>query len=540
MRTIFYNGQVYTGALPLVTAFAVENGEFIFAGRDAEALALARPGDEVTDLGGRFVCAGFNDSHMHLLSCGLALRRAKLNEHTGSLRELIDYFRDFAADGPNERGWIVGRGWNQDYFSDERRMPNRRDLDQVSREYPVAAVRCCGHCAVVNSKALALLGVTADTPAPEGGEIGLENGQPDGRFYDAAMDLIWDAVPEVGKEDVKAMIRAACRRFNACGVTSCQTDDYATDWRLVNEAYRELKEAGELTVRVTEQCNFHDADALAQFIAEGNVTGAGDEWFRIGPLKMVADGSLGGRTAYLSRPYSDDPSTRGLMLYSQKTLDEVIGCAHRHGMNVAIHAIGDGCLDAVLDAVEKALAADPRPDHRHGVVHCQITRRDQLERMARLGMHIYAQTIFLDYDSRIVRQRVGDLADTSYSWKTLMDMGLTVSNGTDCPVELPDALRGIQCAVTRAPLAGGEAYLPREAFTLREALDSYTSAGARASFEENRKGRIAPGMLADFVVLDENPFDVPADEISRIPVRETWLGGRKVYETGQTPRRNGE
>ena len=529
MRTIFCRGQVYTGLLPLCTAFAVEDGKFIFAGGDEAALALARPGDGVVDLKGRFVCAGFNDSHMHLVSLGLALRRARLNEHTDSLRGLIGYFRDFAKDGPNERGWIVGRGWNQDYFADVKRMPDRRDLDEVSRDYPVAAVRCCGHCAVVNSKALELLGVTAATPAPEGGAIGMENGEPDGRFYDAAMDMIWDAVPDVGKEDVKDMIRAACRRYSACGVTSCQTDDYATSWRMVNEAYHELAAAGELTVRVTEQCNFHDAESLTAFIAEGNVTGAGDEMFRIGPLKMVADGSLGGRTAYLSRPYSDDPAARGLMLFDQGTLDEVIGCAHAHGMNVAIHAIGDGCLDAVLDAVEKALAAHPRPDHRHGIVHCQITRRDQLERMARLNMHIYAQTIFLDYDSRIVRDRVGDMADTSYSWKTLMKMGLTVSNGTDCPVELPDALRGIQCAVTRAPLAGGEAYLPDEAFTVQEALDSYTSAGARASFEEQIKGRIESGMLADFVVLGQNPFDVPAQEISRIPVCETWLGGKKVY-----------
>ena len=529
MQKIYVNGQIYTGKLPLVSAFAVEDGLFTFAGSDAEARALAQPGDEIIDLGGRFVCAGFNDSHMHLLSCGLALRRAKLNEHTGSLRELVGYFRDFAKDGPNERGWIVGRGWNQDLFADERRMPDRRDLDQVSQEYPVAAVRCCGHVAAVNSKALELLGVTAATPAPEGGEIGLAGGEPDGRFYDAAMDLIWAAVPEVGKEDVKAMIRAACRRFNACGVTSCQSDDYATDWRLVNEAYRELKDAGELTVRVNQQANFHDVESLEAFIAAGNGPGAGDNLFRIGPLKMVADGSLGGRTAYLSRPYSDDPSTRGLMLYSQETLDAVIGCAHAHGMQVAIHCIGDGCLDAVLDAVEKALSAHPRADHRHGVVHCQITRPDQLERLVRLNMHIYAQTVFIDYDSRIVRARVGDLAESSYSWKTLMERGLTVSNGTDCPVELPDALRGIQCAVTRAPLAGGEAYLPKEAFTVQAALDSYTSAGARASFEERVKGRIEPGMLADFVMLERSPFDVPASEISHIPVRGTWLGGKNVY-----------
>ncbi len=530
MRKVFHNGQVYTGGWPLVPAFAVEDGRFIFAGGEAEALSLARPGDERVNLKGRFVCAGFNDSHMHLLSLGLALRRARLNEHTGSLGELVSYFRDFAKNGPNERGWLVGRGWNQDLFTDTRRMPDRYDLDQVSREYPVAAVRCCGHCAVVNSKAVELLGLTAETKLPGGGVIGVENGQPDGRLYEEAMGLVWAGMPEVSREDVKAMLRAACRRYSACGVTSCQSDDYATPWRLVNEAYRELIEAGELTVRVNEQCNFSDLASLSEFIGEGHVTGAGDEMLRVGPLKMVADGSLGSRTAFLSRPYADDPTTCGVAIFSQEQLDEMIGFAHAHGMQTAVHAIGDACLDRVLNAVEKAMKAHPREDCRHGVVHCQITRRDQLERMALLKMHVYAQTIFLDYDSRIVHARTGALADTSYSWKTLMDMGLTVSNGTDCPVELPDALRGIQCAVTRAPLAGGEAYLPGEAFTVREALDSYTSAGARASFEEGVKGRIEPGMLADFVVLDGNPFDTPPEELSRIPVIETWLGGRKVYD----------
>ena len=530
MKRIFTGGKIYTGDMPFVSAMAVEDGRFIYAGDDAGALALAGRDDEINDLQGRFVCAGFNDSHMHLLSYGLSLRRARLDQHTDSLSGLIAYFRDFAREtGANERGWLVGRGWNQDLFTDETRMPDRWDLDQVSGDIPTLAVRCCGHCAVVNSRALEIMGVTRDTPAPPGGAIGMADGVPDGRFYDAAMDMIYSRIPDVDVEDVKKMILAAAKGFNACGVTSCQSDDYSTDWRMVDRAYRELIEEGLLTVRVYEQCNFHDAASLASFIAEGHVTGQGDAMFRHGPLKMVADGALGARTAYLSRPYSDDPSTRGLMLYTPEEMEEMISLAHNSGMQVAVHAIGDGCLDILLDAVEKALDASPRADHRHGVVHCQITRGDQLERMKRLGMHIYAQSIFLDYDSRIVRSRVGDMADTSYSWKTLMNFGLTVSNGTDCPVERPDALRGIQCAVTRAPLAGGEKYLPREAFTVREAIDSYTSAGAVASFEEKVKGKIAPGMLADFVILGGDPFSTPEGELARIPVMETWLGGERVW-----------
>ena len=531
MKHIYTNGQVYAGSLPLAEAFIVEEGKFTFAGSSADALALAQPDDQIIDLHQKFVCPGFNDSHMHLLSYGLALTRARLNEHTGSLKELIAHLREFAEANPHRAGgWIVGRGWNHDYFTDVSRMPDRYDLDQVSTEYPVVAVRCCGHCLVVNSKVIELLGITADTPSPEGGSIGMENGQPDGRLYDNAMDCVYAAIPDPTKEDIKNMMRAACRHLNAYGVTSCQSDDYSTPWRMVNEAYRELEASGELTVRVYEQSNFQSVDALREFVEEGYVTGVGTDLFKIGPLKLLGDGSLGSRTAFLSRPYSDDPSTCGLPVYSQQLLDDMIGYAHAHGMQAAVHAIGDSCLDRVLRAYEKALAAHPREDHRHGIVHCQITRADQLKKMAEMKLHIYAQSIFIDYDANIVRARVGDLADTSYCWKTLMDSGLSVSNGTDCPVEMPNALLGIQCAVTRTSLHGdGTPYLPEEAFSVQEALDSYTIRSAEGSFEEHIKGRIQPDMLADFVILGANPFEVSPMEIKDIPVCATYLSGKQVY-----------
>ena len=527
MRTIYHNGRVYAGKGAFATAFAIEDGRFVYAGDDAGALALAAEGDRTVDLGGLFVCAGFNYSHMHLLGTGQALSRAQLDRHTASLADMIDYMRRFAEDCPSE--WIVGRGWNQDKFTDTDRMPGRRDLDRVSKDRPVVAVRCCGHALAVNSEALRRLGVTADTKAPAGGAIGLENGAPDGRFYDEAMSLVYDAIPEPDLDQVRGFLEAGCAALSRCGVTSCQSDDYSAPWRLVDRAMRELADAGRLTVRVTEQCNFSTEEAFADFLEETAGFGADDDMFRHGPLKMVADGALGARTAYLSRPYADAPGTRGLCLFTQQTLDRMTDMAHAHGMPVAIHCIGDGCLDMALKAIEGALAKAPRADHRHGIVHVQITRPDQLRRMADMGVHAFAQTIFLDYDSTIVRDRVGDLADSSYSWKTLMNLGGTVSNGTDSPVERPDALRGIQCAVTRRPLAGGEAYLPHEAMTVAEALDSYTCAGAYASFEERKKGLIQAGMLADFVILGGDPFAAAPDSIAQIPVLATYLGGREVY-----------
>ena len=186
----------------------------------------------------------------------------------------------------------------------------------------------------------------------------------------------------------------------------------------------------------------------------------------------------------------------------------------------------------MLDAVEQALREHPRADHRHGIVHCQITRPDQLERIAALGMHVYAQTVFLDYDNHIVEKRAGsELSASSYNFRTLMKKGVSVSNGSDCPVELPDVMRGVECAVTRTSLDGTGPYLPKEAFTVREALDSYTIRSAEASFEEDRKGRIAPGYLADFTVLERNPFETEKRELHKIGVQACFLGGKCVYKS---------
>ena len=531
MRVVYHNGVVYTGS-GFAEAFAVEDGVFSFVGTNAQARELSA--DSFVDLRGRFVCAGFNDSHMHLLHYGQALSMAPLACHTGSIAELVECLQQYAQEHPNGLGgWLIGHGWNQDFFADAKRMPNRYDLDRVSLSKPVCAVRACGHVLSVNSKALELLGVSASSPQPEGGKIVMENGEPNGVFCDNAIRAVYAAMPLPTKDEVKDMLRAGCKKLNSFGVTSCQSDDYivfrALPWQTVNEAFRELADAGELTVRVYEQANFTNLSALREFAEAGNTTGAGDAYFRIGPLKMLGDGSLGPRTAYLSRPYADAPETCGIPVFAQETFDELIGYANRHGMQAAIHAIGDGCLDRVLASFEKALAECPRSDHRHGIVHCQITRKDQLEKIAQLGLHIYAQTIFLDYDIHIVEQRVGKmLADTSYRWKTLMNRGVHVSNGSDCPVEEPNVMRGMQCAVTRKTICGDtDAYHKDEAFSVEEAIKSYTVEGAYASFEEAAKGAIETGMLADFVVLDADPFK--AKEIGKISVAATVSGGKPVF-----------
>lgn len=533
MRVVFYNGNVYTGELPLVSAFIVEDGRFTDVGSDEAILKAAEPGDNLINLNGDFVCAGFNDSHMHLLNFGLTLSYAPLYRNTESLKAVMDCMREHLRLHPVSEGqWLCGRGWNQDFFKDTTRMPSRWDLDEVSRDVPIMITRTCGHCCVVNSKLLELAGITSETESPSGGRIGVENGEIDGRLYDNAMDILDVCRPIPTKEDIKRMILLAASELNRYGITSAQTDDYCVfrdvPADVVNSAYRELEKAEMLTVRVCEQCNFTEPEALKAFIASGE-TEKGSDFFKTGPLKLLGDGALGSRTAHLSKPYKGTDSY-GFSLFSPEHMKRMVACANAHGMDAAIHAIGDACLDEVLDAIECALRENPRPEHRHGVVHCQVSRADQLERMIRLGVHIYAQTIFLDYDNHIIEKLVpDDLAKTSYCWKTLLKNGLNVSNGSDCPVELPDVMKGIECAVTRTSMDGTGPYLPDEAFTVREAIDSFTSSSAIASHDECIKGTIKKGMLADFVILGANPFDADARAIHRIPVKATFVGGREVF-----------
>ncbi len=535
MRTIYTGGRVFTGQLPLAQAFIVSEGRFEAVGSDEEMLTLRRSGDAVVSLAGRFVCPGFNDSHMHVLNLGSTMEQCDLTAATTSLAALQQALRDFAADHPD--GWILGRGWNQDYFSPATGIPTRKDLDAVSADRPVCIVRCCGHALCVNTAALTLLGIDENTPIPEGGAADTDGeGRLTGVMRDTAMVLVQSRLPRPEKADLKRMLRSACRALNAVGVTSCHSDDLCSfenvTWQEVLEAYREVEQEGSLTVRVCQQSQLTTPAELTAFLNSGLTTGVGTEMFRIGPLKILGDGSLGARTAYLSESYADAPEEKGLAIFTQEQFNALISLANEHNMDAAVHVIGDGILDRVLSAYEYAFSRHPRPDHRSGVIHVQLTRPDQLTLMHDLGLRAYVQTIFIDYDSHIVHERAGEkLASTSYAFRTLREMGMHVSNGTDCPVEKPDPMRGLQCAVTRQPLDGSlPPYRPEEAFSVEEALQIYTAEGAQASYEEDFKGRIRPGMAADFAILTDSPFDVPASRIHAIRTHATYLAGSCVFQ----------
>ena len=525
MKKLFYNAIVYTGN-DFQEAFVVEDDRFIFVGKKDEAFKLVNENDEIVDLNGRFVCAGFNDSHLHLLSVGRSLNVARLNEHTTSKKEMYEYLKEYISRNNDE--WIVGTGWNQSDFSDDRNMPGKKELDEICNDRPMYLSRCCGHIVSVNSKALEIAGIDDNTVSPLGGEIDYENGL----LSDSAIALVKDHIPFPSMQQLKEMVVAGAHYVNSLGITSVQSDDYTLfnnlPFEAINEMYKELETENRLTVRVYEQCRLRTIDKFRLFLDKGLRTHQGSNMYRIGPLKLLCDGSLGARTAALSEPYHDDPDNKGLLIYRDEELNELVKLAHENNMQIAAHAIGDKALDQLLNAY--SLVIKDNNKLRHGVVHCQVSRKDQLQRMIDMKLHIYVQSIFLDTDTYFIKDRLSDnLIYSSYNWKTLMDGGLVVSNGSDSPVELPDVLKGIECALTRKPVNGIEPYLKDQAFSVKEAIDSFTINGAVSSFEEDYKGMIKENYLADFVVLDNNPFETDKEDIHSIKVLNTYLGGKCVF-----------
>ena len=532
MTSCYYNARIFTGDHLSAECFVVDNGRFVFVGTRKEA-ADRYPDAQQIDLGGQFVCPGFNDSHMHLLNLGNMLTQAQLSPVTDSLAGVLKTLSDYAA-SHQECAWILGRGWNHDYFTDTNRYPNRYDLDAVCPDKPCMITRACGHVAVANSRALELAGIAQAAPYVDGGRVVTDkNGIPNGILEENALDLVTNIIPVPDRNQIKQMLCMGMAHVNHFGITSVQSDDFSStkaDFEEVIAAYLELKAEGKMTVRVTEQCLLHDTATLLRFLEKGYYTGWGDEWLRMGPLKLIGDGSLGSRTALLRQPYSDAPDTCGIAIYSREALFELIEIAHKNGMQVAIHAIGDGAADLVLDAVEHAQSLYPRDNTRHGIVHAQILTQEQVMRMKALNMHAYIQPIFLDYDTKIVYPRIGKRADEAYPAASLLRMGVTISSGSDSPVEPPDVMTGIQCAVTRKPVTreAEKAYLPHEALTLSQALISFTAGGAYATFESEIKGKIHEGMLADFVVLGIDPFETDPKHIHQIPINQTFTGGNRV------------
>ena len=529
---LFYNGHFYTGPGYAASVLWAQGGRIRALG-GPELLAAAPPELPRTDLGGGWALPGFNDSHLHLLDVGRGLASVDLFGASGpaDIAARCAAFVRAHAVPPGQA--VYGNGWNQDLFAGPHALPTRADLDAVVPDHPLLLDRVCGHIMLCNTAALRAAGITSQTPDPPGGGIDRgPGGEPNGLLRDNAVALVRPLLPAETPAACAGRWRAALAHAAAHGLTSVQTCDVRSrDWPTVLAALEELDAQDALPLRLTLQCAMDTPEDLQALWDAGYRPGAHGKRWKIGPLKLFLDGSLGARTAWLRGGYADAPGAHGLCCLPMAEALALARKADAAGMQVVAHAIGDGAMEEMLDIIETLNAprgcANPL---RHGVVHCQVTAPGQWDRLAALGAGALVQPIFLDYDHTIVTARCGAaLAGTSYAFGDAVRRGLPVSYGTDAPVESLDPLRNLYAAVTRRPLSGGAPWQPQQAVTRAQALFCYTQGSAWQEFAEAEKGRLAPGFLADFTVLDRDYFTVPEADIPRLRVQATVTGGQVVY-----------
>ncbi len=505
------------------TAFIVDFGEFIKIGSNEEILSMLTQEDEIIDLNGSFVSSGFIDSHMHLLEIGHYLRNVQL-DHCKSITQVQESLK-LAVVGKSKNDWVIARGFNEENF-DEPIMITKQMLDDVSSIIPICVTRADGHLMVVNSAALNLAGIMMDSTF-EGGTIDFEQGI----LTELAIQLIHDCWPLPDIDSIKEDILAGAKYANQFGITAVGSDDFLSvtkDWGLVLDAFMSLAYQGKLTVRVNEQCEFESAEKFASFLDEGYTSGVGDDFFRIGPLKMILDGSLGARTAALTTPYADNPDTKGQLIYTNSELKAWLELASSYNMPTICHAIGDAAVDQALSQFEKVVL-EGNPLH-HGLVHCQILRKAQIEKILQMQLDCYIQSIFIDVDANMLEERVGSRkAQTCYPFKTLYE-GTLCANGTDAPVQQPDVLLGLQMAVTRQNSETKKEMNQNETLTIAQALDSFTNRAATITGFDDITGQILEGYKADFVVLENNPLSQDVNQLIDNKVLMTVVNGDVVYE----------
>ncbi len=478
------------------------------------------------------VVPGFNDSHIHLLNYAYSLTKLHL-EGLNSVEEIVEAGIRYVKEKKIPAGqWVIGCGWNH-YFFPEPRFLNRHDLDRISTEHPILFTRVCEHTVAVNTKALEVLGIGKNTTDPEGGEIVRdEEGEPLGILRETARYLAYEKQPAKSVEEIKELLVRAMDEAAAVGITSVQSDDFETfsdkDWRKVVKAYKELEAEGKMKVRVYEQCLLPDLSRFQEFLDEGYRTGTGDEWFKIGPLKLLTDGSIGPRSASLSEPYADDPENRGIAVFTQEELNERILLAHRNGMQTACHGIGDAAMRMILTACEKAQQEAPREDARHGIVHVQFAAPDIFKRMKKGGIIGYVQPVFVQSDMHCAEERVGkERLKYSYRFHSMKQMGIHTSLSSDCPIESINPIDGIYVAVTRQDYNGFPegGWYPEEKMSAEEAIRGYTADSAYSQFEEKEKGTIEEGKYADFAVLSHDLTKIEPERIREVKVVMTVAGG---------------
>jgi predicted amidohydrolase YtcJ len=512
---ILVNGNILTmePKHPSAQAIAIVGNRILRTGTNKEISTLSGKNSTTINLKGSTVLPGFTDCHIHLIEYGLSLNTIDLRD----VQTIEKMKRLVAQRAAKTTGWVLGRGWDQEKFA-ENRYPTRHDLDEASPNNPAILTRVCGHICIVNTLALKEANIDSHTPNPEGGVIDRDaSGEPTGILREKAVGLVEAKIPPPPVEDYVKATLAACQKALEAGLTAvhCITSSPQELKALLN-----LKAEGRLPLRFYV---FIPDSELGIAKALGLRSGFGDEWVRLGGVKIFTDGSLGARTAALQEPYNDDPSNVGVAVHTQTELNTIISEAHAAGLQAAVHAIGDRAIAMVLDAINEAKKLKPSEDLRHRIEHVSVVNPKLIGRMKRTGLIASVQPHFITSDYWL-QQRLGiTRAAFTYPLRSMLQNGIRVVGGSDCPVDPLTPLSGIEAAVNRP---GSD-----EAVSVEDAISFYTRSAAYASFDEDFKGTISPGKYADLVVLAQDPRKVSTSAISKIPILMTMVGGRIAYKS---------
>lgn len=533
MADAYVNGKIYSMRAEgeLLPAMVVEGDHFAYCGNDQEyAISCAEKTDgRVIDLLGQAVVPGMTDAHLHLFSYARDLQKLNLKGCT-SKEELLSRIAGKAAETP--RGaWIVGTGFDHEVFTDDRTLPKRWELDRVCPDNPLIITRYCLHISCANSLALKAGGIGAGFhPAVEGTVEFSDDGEPNGVLRDKAAGDVIALVPDkLGTVEGKAeAVAAACRELNRVGITGVHPTS-AADYDLPEYAnvYQYLRDHEELTVRV-----YMGFDQLPGCSIS---TGLGDDMVKFGFYKLFMDGNMGGRTAYLTEPYADDPGNTGIGNYhDQQELDDKVQKAYDLGIQVAAHAIGDRGCEQIVTSFEHMLKRhEPRCARPFRIIHASLLNKDLIERIAKLPVILDVQPMFLATDIHWCESRFGHArSEYLWCWRKLIDRGIILTGSSDSPCETFNPMYGIYAAVTRQGIDGYPegGWYPENKISVYEALCMYTRNPAYASDTDRKTGTIEKGKLADFVVLDQDIFQIDPEKIKEVLVNATYLGGKKVFE----------
>jgi len=538
---IFIHANVYTG-VPANTAFssilreeaiAVRGDRILATGKTFDLEKFKGPQTQVVDLGGHFVMPGFNDAHLHLNDAGTTKLSVDLTgvKSLDELRARVQKKVEQSKAGE----WILGSGWDETLWPVQA-VPLRWDLDEVSNGHPVFLERIDGHIAVANTRALQLGSITLASRDPQGGHIDRnENGEPTGILRETAKLAVLAVVPKPNHDQRRQALELALADLAEHGVTSAQ--DYSPVWEAF-QIYEELEKEGKLTARISEWLPFDDP--VEELTRKRNSHPQSDLMLHTGMLKGFMDGSLGSHTAALLQPYADDAQNSGLPRYDAAKLNDMTKERVLAGFQIGFHAIGDRGVQMALDAFAEAEKA-AREAHVKGptgadefrlrIEHAQVTTPQEIARFKELKVIASMQPNHLVTDMRWAQDRLGpQRAATSYAWLAFLNKGVALAFGTDYPVEPVTPFRGLYAAVTRKSENGKQEYFPEQRLTIDQAIAAYTTGSAFAEFEEKEKGKLVPGMLADFVVLDRDVTASSPEKILATKVLRTVVGGKTVYE----------